>query len=177
MSEIKENSSLKNAKILILCHEIHSCNQIREVLLQGPEKYLFSSILQHKIRFEKVSQSFLSNDKQFLETSIKDSLEVDDLDESDRSHQELPSQNVDVIEEPENEAETETELRSVYFLTVSQNEEVDNVFFSSIEPFTQLDNLDLSNIAHEEPLIMIQAFDKHNASNYVCAKVITYSSN
>lgn len=167
-AEMKK-ATLKDCTILILCADYKSCHQLKEVLTKGPHFYLYLNAFKLKLQIKKISDSFRVTDK------IPAEIIVTEEKKEDLKNKKLKytSSGSDTIEkdndQDKNEEEEEIEnFKNSYILTMSQTicEENNSTINDSVvfEPFSQLENMDLTQICEtiNEPKILIQTFKGSN---------------
>lgn len=181
-AEIKKSSSVENT-ILVLCEDVKTCFQLNQVitdtaftklfffsltffqyLVDGPHKYLFLTAMKRGIQFKSINEKFKNCghiSDVISETVPNDKpnkkLKTDPADKS-TTEQSLETE----IDEDSSES-----LRSSYILTMSQvsetvseNDESGDVVF---EPFTQMENMDLTQLCettktNTNRTVLIQSF-------------------
>lgn len=174
--EIPQNilkSNYTNNKILILCSDRKTCYQLNELLRNGPHHYLLFMALKKGISFKSVSEKFknvggldvAAQEEPDQKTSRRKKLKGDEKNED------VKNKVSDGTENPEEVAE----YKESYILTMSQSMMVDESIRSNkdedssiFEPFSQLENIDLTQLAQGEqqtPTIIIQTFK--GAENYI----------
>nr|XP_023011814.1 DNA repair endonuclease XPF [Leptinotarsa decemlineata] len=169
-AQIKKSNTKENT-ILILCTDYRSCYQLKEVLTNGPELYLFNKAFRNKLPIKKISKVFRVNEKipEVVETPVEKkeakATKCKKL-KADNDTKNPESETKEVKEEKEEEEELE-DFQSSYLLTMSQTICEKNKNQSSFdesayifEPFTQMENMDLTQACQtiNEPKILIQTF-------------------
>ncbi|CAG9578817.1 unnamed protein product [Danaus chrysippus] len=139
----KNNGSLNNTKVLILCENNKTCFQLNNVLTMGANKYLFYNAFRRDIQITSVSSKYKNLKEEFPTKTEKESVK-DNKDDS----------NLD---------EELDDVKSNYMLTLTQAMELNKntAEDSMFEPISQLDNLDLTQLEIEKPLICIQTFKQN----------------
>ncbi|XP_038214945.1 DNA repair endonuclease XPF-like isoform X1 [Zerene cesonia] len=152
----KKNGSLNNTKVLILCLDNKTCCQINNFLTMGAFRYLLYNAFRRDLTINSVSAKFknfkndlaLQIDKTGLQTSTQTSEtgKMNDQDNADEFNQ------------------------SNYLLTLSQiateNIEKEKLLEASMfEPISQMENINLTEIEKEKPIVCIQTF-KQNGNHF-----------
>ncbi|KAM3964283.1 DNA repair endonuclease XPF mei-9 [Aphomia sociella] len=162
----KEGGNINNTKILILCQDNRTCSQINNYLTMGPNKYLFYMAFRNDLTINAVVSKYkkLKNLSTKMESKGEKNTKIS-------SNKDELADNVIKSELDENEEEFGAdESKSNYVLTLTQvatqnngDKELSNE--SMFESISQLDNLDITQIETEKPIICIQTF-KENGNNY-----------
>ncbi|CAH0557947.1 unnamed protein product [Brassicogethes aeneus] len=154
-NDIKKSKS-KEHKILILCSDSRTCHQLKEILVNGPHKYLFRRALIKKVNFKSVNKKYESYDMPRIEEEPSTSKKAK-LDET-----------------TDKKEDEEDDLQNSYLLTMTQtfvesNDESLNDSEVQFEPFSQMENMNLTQIcesvAQTQPTILIQTFK--GGDNYI----------
>ncbi|CAG9863066.1 unnamed protein product [Phyllotreta striolata] len=158
-AEMKK-ANITDSLILILCNDYKSCYQLKEVLTRGPQNYLYIKALVNNIPIKKISKSFNVN-QDIVNVGSKD-------DETLPSkNKKLKTSSTSEISENESlENPLVEDFLNSYILTMSQticedkSEDRSNESSYVFEPFTQMENMDLTQICQmiNEPKILIQTF-------------------
>ncbi|KAG5880660.1 hypothetical protein JTB14_022822 [Gonioctena quinquepunctata] len=175
--QLKKTKAKENT-ILILCTDYRSCHQLKEVLTNGPHFYLFMKALRNKLPIKKISKTFRVNEKipevveipeQKMEVKASKTKKLKTDTKSSSSENESKEDNE--VKEEEEEME---DFQSSYLLTMSQticdsstNRSSHDESQYTFEPFTQMENMDLTQICESisEPKIIIQTFK--GAGNFI----------
>ncbi|XP_039751108.1 DNA repair endonuclease XPF [Pararge aegeria] len=153
--EVKKarNGSLNNTKILILCNDNKSCSQLNHLLTMGENKYLFYTALRRDLtinsvawKYKKLNKPIKSDEKTNTRKDTENTIEQDDEDSDELN-------------------------KSNYVLTLSQMAASDSlqkskaINESMFEPISQIENLDITQLETERPIICIQTF-KQNGNHF-----------
>ncbi|XP_049868551.1 DNA repair endonuclease XPF [Pectinophora gossypiella] len=170
-----QNSSLNKTKILILCQDNKTCSQLNHYLTMGANKYLFYTAFRRDITINKLSSKF---------TGFKNQLPTDKVVKKEKTKNSKQNDNKNVQKEDidtKSELEDDDEFnvdesnKSNYVLTLtqvaSQAHTSKDTNESMFEPISQLDNLDITQIEAEKPLIYIQTF-KENGNHLSLEKTL-----
>ncbi|XP_034826985.1 DNA repair endonuclease XPF isoform X1 [Maniola hyperantus] len=163
--EVKKNrnGSLANTKILILCNDNKSCSQLNHFLTMGENKYLFYTAFRRDLNITSVASKYKKLNKPLKsEEKIKKT-------QKDSENENLTELGVDPPLEDEDAMD---ELnKSNYVLTLTQTASSDSVKKSKtidesmFEPISQIENLDITQLETERPIICIQTF-KQNGNHF-----------
>ncbi|CAG9768302.1 unnamed protein product [Ceutorhynchus assimilis] len=176
-AEIKKSKSTENTTVLILCSDQRTCHQINELLTSGSHLYLFFLALKKKIPFKTLSSRFKNYEKLPEVAKSHEPEEKPKLRSSKRLKPDKAKKETETKKENhEEELEECEDFQSTYILTMSQSvlEDFDESVGqdkssneSVFTPFTQLENMDLSQIIESitAPKILIQTFK--GGENYV----------
>ncbi|CAH2244781.1 jg25658, partial [Pararge aegeria aegeria] len=149
--EVKKarNGSLNNTKILILCNDNKSCSQLNHLLTMGENKYLFYTALRRDLtinsvawKYKKLNKPIKSDEKTNTRKDTENTIEQDDEDSDELN-------------------------KSNYVLTLSQMAASDSlqkskaINESMFEPISQIENLDITQLETERPIICIQTFKQN----------------
>ncbi|XP_053612217.1 DNA repair endonuclease XPF isoform X2 [Plodia interpunctella] len=151
----KEDGSLNKTKILILCQDNRTCSQLNHYLTMGANKYLFYMAFRRDLTINSVSTKY---------KKLKPP-------ESLRDEEKANTNSDDTKSEPDEEdGFCEEDPKSNYILTLSQlppqsKKKKESSDDSMFEPISQIDNLDITQIESEKPIIIIQTF-KENGNHF-----------
>ncbi|XP_013183116.1 DNA repair endonuclease XPF [Amyelois transitella] len=144
----KNNGNLNNTKILILCQDGRTCSQLNHYLTMGGNKYLFYMAFRRDLTVNTLSSKYKKL-KPPDSVKAKEKADVTDAENDD-------------------DDDAFDDAKSNYVLTLTQVPECkkrepqnDSVF----ESLSQMENLDITQIETEKPLIFIQTF-KENGNNF-----------
>ncbi|XP_063822448.1 DNA repair endonuclease XPF [Ostrinia nubilalis] len=157
----KQSGKLHNTKILILCQDSRTCSQLNHYLTMGANKYLFYTAFRRDLTITKLSSKYKTYQNDIpLETKSKTNKDKKE-DTNDQENEE--NKDSELFDE---ELNTDDTNKSNYILTLTQvtqrNKESNESMF---EPISQMDNLDITQIETEKPVIYIQTF-KENGNNF-----------
>ncbi|XP_045534517.1 DNA repair endonuclease XPF [Papilio machaon] len=146
----KGKGKLYSTKVLILCQDNKTCCQLNNYLLMGPNKYLLYTAFRRDLTINTVCSKY---------NNAKNSLPV-------KTEVKPNSSSAAVDDEKNNgddECNSDETIKSNYVLTLSQLPvKVEKSAEESIfEPLSQLDDLNLTQIETEKPLICIQTFKQN----------------
>ncbi|CAG4971833.1 unnamed protein product [Parnassius apollo] len=156
----KGNGAVHSTKVLILCQDNKTCSQLNSYLIMGANKYLFYTAFRRDLTINAVSSKYKT-----LKKSVPVNTEKDKGVQSNNT-QELTDNVKNEIEDEDFMAEELS--KSNYILTLSQlpvEIEKNSSNESMFEPLSQLDDLNITQIESEKPLICIQTF-KQNGNNF-----------
>ncbi|XP_023935382.2 DNA repair endonuclease XPF isoform X2 [Bicyclus anynana] len=155
--EVKKNrnGSLANTKILILCNDNKSCSQLNHFLTMGESKYLFYTAFRKDLTINLVASKYKKLNKPLkIEEKCKTQKDLENTSELDEE---------DVLDEMN---------KSNYVLTLTQVATSDSKKSKSkssedsmFEPISQIENLDITQLETERPIICIQTF-KQNGNHF-----------
>ncbi|CAH1113748.1 unnamed protein product, partial [Psylliodes chrysocephalus] len=171
-AEMKKRD-ISDSTILILCSDYKSCYQLKQILTNGPHYYLYmTAAFRCKLPIKKVSKAFRVTDripeeiviptdkKETPQSSKNKKLKTDDSKSNSPE-----SESKKTAEEPTDDED----FQNSYILTMSQTileDKQDSANKSDyvFEPFTQMENMDLTHICQSvnEPKILIQTFKGSN---------------
>ncbi|XP_045768468.1 DNA repair endonuclease XPF isoform X2 [Maniola jurtina] len=164
--EVKKNKngSLANTKILILCNDNKSCSQLNHFLTMGENKYLFYTAFRRDLNITSVASKYKK-----LNKPIKSEEKIN------KTQKDLENENVTELGVVDPHLEDEDAMdelnKSNYVLTLTQMASNDSVKKSKtinesmFEPISQIDNLDITQLETERPIICIQTF-KQNGNHF-----------
>ncbi|XP_076270199.1 DNA repair endonuclease XPF mei-9 isoform X1 [Rhynchophorus ferrugineus] len=151
---------VKNCTVLILCSDSRTCYQINTLLTSSPQQYLLFLALKNKISFKSLSKQFKNCEVSHSTFSTEE--------QNPKSKRKLK------IDEDAGETETEEkdchnevdedneQFQNTYILTMNESilEESSDHNDSVFTPYTQMENIDLSQISEtiSSPKILIQTF-------------------
>ncbi|KAL0880773.1 hypothetical protein ABMA27_001974 [Loxostege sticticalis] len=163
----KQSGSLHSTKILILCQDSRTCAQLNHYLTMGANKYLFYTAFRRDLTINKVSSKYKNFEKEIhKETKVK---EDKDKKTNTNSEETEADKELDLFDE---EVNTDDTNKSNYILTLTQVTQTKNKSNESMfEPISQMDNLDITQIEKEKPIIYIQTF-KENGNNFSLEKTL-----
>ncbi|XP_013142618.1 PREDICTED: DNA repair endonuclease XPF [Papilio polytes] len=144
----KGKGKLNSTKVLILCQDNKTCCQLNNYLLMGPNKYLLYTAFRRDLTINTICSKYNSAKKSLpVKTEIKSNSSTADGDGNDGDE----------------ECNSDEMIKSSYVLTLSQLPvKMDTSADESIfEPLSQLDDLNLTEIETEKPLICIQTFKQN----------------
>ncbi|XP_047530253.1 DNA repair endonuclease XPF [Vanessa atalanta] len=147
----KNNESLSKTKILILCQDNKSCYQLNNFLTMGESKYLFYTAFRRDLTITSMAAKYKKiNNKSHMNTENKDKEIKNELDEEEANADEMNKSN--------------------YVLTLTQTATKNNsdskaANESIFEPLSQVENLDLTQLETDKPIICIQTFKQNG--NYM----------
>ncbi|CAG9785513.1 unnamed protein product [Diatraea saccharalis] len=154
----KKDGSLKNTKILILCHDNKTCSQLNHYLTMGPSKYLFYKAFRSELTINAVSAKY--ND--FKHITVEEKVKP----ETNRNITNSAIEKDDVKELDTCDDFEADDMQCNYVLTLSQVTQQNNDLNESMfESITQVDNLDITQMESEKPLIFIQNI-KENGNQF-----------
>ncbi|CAH2076241.1 unnamed protein product, partial [Iphiclides podalirius] len=164
LEEIPEDVKLKGralhkTKVLILCQDNKTCLQLNNYLVMGAHRYLFYTAFRNELAINALSSKY---------KSFKNSMPQTEKDKTLKSNvtQDVLEENVENLLEDDN-FNAEESNKSNYILTLSQlpskqeKSQDENLF----EPLSQLDDINMTQIETEKPIICIQTF-KQNGNNF-----------
>ncbi|XP_059046563.1 DNA repair endonuclease XPF isoform X2 [Achroia grisella] len=156
----KEGGSINNTKILILCQDNRTCSQLNHYLTMDPTKYLFYMAFRRDLtintvaaKYKKIQKLPAKTDKG--EKSIKTNSKQNVTDDVRKSELEESEEEFDADESKSNYVLTLTQVTSQKKGTKCLSNET--VF----EPISQIDNLDITQLETEKPIICIQTFKEN----------------
>ncbi|CAH0714279.1 unnamed protein product, partial [Brenthis ino] len=154
----KENGSLNKTKILILCQDNKSCSQLNQFLTMGENRYLFYTAFMREITITNMASKYKNLNKPISnKQESKKDIENPDVNDLEKNEQNEEDANIEELN------------RSNYILTLTQldNTSVNNKLSDEnmFESLSQIDNLDLTQLEVEKPVICIQTF-KQNGNHF-----------
>ncbi|CAB3223704.1 unnamed protein product [Arctia plantaginis] len=158
----KKDGNIYKTKILILCQDTRTCSQLNHYLTMGSNKYLFYTAFKRDVTVNAVSSKY---------SQLKKTMPTDNI------KKEKPATNENNDDDNNDEEELNLdETKSNYVLTLTQvasqsYEKEDNDDESMFEPISQMDNLDITQLEMEKPIICIQTF-KENGCNFSLEKTL-----
>ncbi|XP_063621572.1 DNA repair endonuclease XPF isoform X1 [Cydia splendana] len=147
----KNKGSLNSTKILILCQDSRTCSQLNNFLTMGANKYLFYTAFRRDLNITTLASKYkdintiasdLKKEPVNEETGDINKLEEEEIEDCDRTNYVL----------------TLTQLATQSDNKTSKNE-------SMFEPISQIDNLDITQLETEKPIICIRTF-KENGNHF-----------
>ncbi|XP_077291121.1 DNA repair endonuclease XPF-like [Arctopsyche grandis] len=151
-------NSERNIKILILCQDTKTCLQLKDYLTMGPQKCLYYSAIRDEVQIPLLSD---------LYKSFKSDADIQKSSETlKESEQTLVN---------DDNADEESEHKDNYILTMSQaimdnitatSDKSTNADETCFESFTQMENMDLTQVDFGTPSVHIQTFK--NLSDGIC---------
>ncbi|KAJ0175655.1 hypothetical protein K1T71_008814 [Dendrolimus kikuchii] len=160
--EVKKKGCKKTnvTKILVLCQDNKTCCQLNQYLTMGANKYLFYIAFRRDLSINSVSSKF----KTLKETVNNEISKKDKIDATE----EKANQNK-TLEEDE-QINLDEINKSNFILTLTQMDsksesKIDSTEDVMFEPISQIDDLDITQLEAEKPLIYIQTF-KENGNNF-----------
>ncbi|XP_068632309.1 DNA repair endonuclease XPF isoform X2 [Battus philenor] len=150
----KKNVGLHCTKVLILCQDNKTCCQLNNYLIMGANKYLLYTALRRDLTVNTVSTKYKTFKKSLPTNSEKDMQKCDLLSTINENTKN------EVNDESDNAEETN---KSNYVLTLSQfhDKQTSSADQSFFEPISQLDDLNITQIEAEKPIICIQSFKQN----------------
>ncbi|KAI8422398.1 hypothetical protein MSG28_006247 [Choristoneura fumiferana] len=153
----KQKEGLNNTKILILCQDGRTCAQLNHFLTMGPNKYLFYTAFRRDLTIHTVSSTY---------KNLKDTAPATSELEKEGVATKPDEDNKDVNKLEEEDTE---ESKTNYILTLTQvatqGDKKKSADVSMFEPISQIDNLDITQIELEKPIICIRTF-KENGNSF-----------
>ncbi|XP_026732524.1 DNA repair endonuclease XPF isoform X1 [Trichoplusia ni] len=142
----KDGGNINKTKILVLCQDNRTCSQINNYLTMGTYKYLFYMAFRRDLNINTVSSKY---------TKLKKEVPVEEI-KKEKSKSENQSEDKEEVNVEEN--------KSNYILTLTQldDKSCDDSMF---EAASQIDNLDLTQLEMDKPVVCIQTF-KDNGCNF-----------
>lgn len=155
----KKGNDINNTKILILCQDGRTCSQLNNYLTMGASKYLFYTAFRRDITINAVASKYKQLKKTMRTSDVKDDNKTDGK-----------------IGENEDDGELNIEEnKSNYVLTLTQRtgdiEDKSAQDESMFEPISQVENLDITQLEIDRPIICIQTF-KENGCNFSLEKTL-----
>ncbi|XP_075974151.1 DNA repair endonuclease XPF mei-9 isoform X2 [Anticarsia gemmatalis] len=158
----KEGGDINNSKILVLCQDSRTCLQLNNYLTMGANKYLFYTAFRRDITINAVSSKYNKLKKTVTAENVK----------KDKDKKQDKSENKDGDSKGD-EGDLDDTMRSNYVLTLTQATQTDKKKVakdeSMFEPISLMDNLDITQLEIEKPVICIQTF-KENGCNFSLEK-------
>ncbi|XP_026751876.1 DNA repair endonuclease XPF isoform X1 [Galleria mellonella] len=164
----KQAGNINNTKILILCQDNRTCSQLNHYLTMGPNKYLFYTAFRRDLTINAVASKYKKLKNPCVKIDNKDEKPIKINNKEEKEPKSNTKQNVThdtmkyELEDNEEEFNAD-ESKSNYVLTLTQMasqikgaKELPNE--SIFEPISQIDNLDITQIETEKPIILIQTF-------------------
>ncbi|XP_037298166.1 DNA repair endonuclease XPF isoform X2 [Manduca sexta] len=155
----KKDGNISTTNILILCQDNRTCSQLNHYLTMGASKYLFYTALRRDIIIKNLASKY---------KDLQDTIPSGEV-KKERNVQTSVKTESNELEDNEDELNMDDINKPNYVLTLTQvatqgdvKKELDDSLF---EPITQLDNLDITQIGAEKPVIFIQTF-KENGDQY-----------
>ncbi|RVE46864.1 hypothetical protein evm_008509 [Chilo suppressalis] len=155
----KQDGNLKNTKILILCQDNRTCSQLNHYLTIGPSKYLLYMAFRRDLTINAVSSKYKDYKHEFEKKDTKSEKNKNTKINAEENEE---AKEIDTCED----FEADESNKCNYVLTLSQVPQKNKYLDESIfEPITQIDNLDITQMENDKPLIFIQTF-KENGNNF-----------
>ncbi|XP_063534990.1 DNA repair endonuclease XPF isoform X1 [Cydia strobilella] len=147
----KNKGNLNSTKILILCQDSRTCSQLNSFLTMGANKYLFYTAFRRDLNITTLASKYkgintlagdLKKEPVNEETGDVNKLEEEEIEDGDRTNYVL----------------TLTQLATQSDNKTSKDE-------SMFESISQIDNLDITQLETEKPIICIRTF-KENGNHF-----------
>ncbi|CAH1964052.1 unnamed protein product [Acanthoscelides obtectus] len=163
--QIKESKSSEHT-ILILCSDYRTCHQLKELLTNGPEYYLFYKALRNNLNISKVAKSFQYGKLPENIEEVIQSKKQKNQNKRLKTNSSVASNKSEEGSEEKETTEEDEEFQCSYVLTMNQtasqdqDDSVEESLNCTFEPFTQMEKMDLTHICQSvtEPKILIQTF-------------------
>ncbi|KAI4455174.1 dna repair endonuclease xpf [Holotrichia oblita] len=167
-ADVKEAKTTEN-KVLVLCQDKKSCYQLKQFLMRGPRYYLFLTALRNGVKFtgidkqfqhcEALRRKFTPRQNKYQRRRQRDSNKEKDGNSSVKNSENEEGEDGDDLEE----------LKDHYVLSLTQSKMVEQDKIDpasadpSFEPFEEMENMNLSQLAEPTDLaILIQTFKSDN---------------
>ncbi|KAI4455160.1 dna repair endonuclease xpf [Holotrichia oblita] len=167
-ADVKEAKTTEN-KVLVLCQDKKSCYQLKQFLMRGPRYYLFLTALKNGVKFnaidkqfqhcEALRKKFTPRQNKYQRRRQRDSNKEKDGNASVKNSENEEGEDCDDLEE----------LKDHYVLSLTQSKIAEQdkgdpgSADPSFEPFEEMENMNLSQLAEPTDLaILIQTFKSDN---------------
>ncbi|XP_041988580.1 DNA repair endonuclease XPF [Aricia agestis] len=142
-AKTKNSGSINNTKVLVLCQDNKTCCQLNNLLTMGTNKYLFYTAFRRDIAINNVAKKF---------SKLKNVIKKEEKSKESESK----------INELDDDEELDDLNKTNYVLTLTQMVDDSKMSDESIfEPMTQMENLDLTQLENEKPIVCIQTFKQN----------------